>query len=158
MDMQVIDATIVSTNVKRANAKVTVYDAVVIRLADGTEQRIEKLAAAPAVATLLEPGTDGRFYVYKTIDHSGIMAVRTRDGRTAFAIPSGNETIMLMTAVVGALWFTVLLVTGKLGILALIMAIGGSYMWFRYRQTRIQGRARYDADSSFPHAVASTTE
>ncbi len=63
MDMQVIDATIASTTVKRANAKVVVYEAVVFRLADGSEQRIEKLAAAPAVAALLESGIDGRFYV-----------------------------------------------------------------------------------------------
>ncbi len=86
------------------------------------------------------------------------MGVRARDGRTAFAVPGGNEMIMLITAVLGTIWFGVLLVTGRLGFLALIMAVGGGYMWFRYRQTRIQGRARYDADSGFPHAIASTTE
>ena len=131
MDMQVIDATIDSAAVKRSNAKLVLYEAIAFRLADGSEQRIEKLASATEVAALLQPGVEGRFYTYKTIDHSGIMGVRTRDGRTAFAIPSGNEKIMLMAAVVGAIWFIELLLTSRIGFLTLIMMVAGGYLWLR---------------------------
>jgi hypothetical protein len=128
MDMQVIDATIDSAAVKRGNAKLVVYEAIMFRRPDGSEQRVEKLAAAAEVAALLQPGVEGRFYTYQTIDHSGIMGVRTRDGRTAFAIPSGNEKIMLMTAVIGSIWFIVLLLTARFGFLALIMMLAGGYI------------------------------
>ena len=102
---------------------------------------------APDVAAALQPGTEGRFYGYKAIDHRGLFAMRTRDGRSAFKIPSGNERIMLMAAVVGAVGFVVLLLLGKgIGLLALAMAVLGGIGYFKYRSTRIEGRARYDSE------------
>ena len=108
MAIEVIDGTIVAAVVKRAAAKTVLYDSITIRTTAGSERRLEKVAVAPDVAAALQPGTDGRFYGYKAIDHRGLFAMRTRDGRSAFAIPSGNERIMLMASIVGAVGFVVL--------------------------------------------------
>jgi len=155
MGIEVIDGTVESATVKRTSATLALYDNIVIRTADGSQRRLEKVAVAPDVAAALAAGTAGRFYGYKAIDHRGLFAMRTRDGRAAFAIPSGNERIMLMAAIVGAVGFVVLLLLGKgIGLLALALAVLGGIGWFKYRRTRIEGRARYDADSDYTQSFA----
>ena len=150
MAIEVIDGTIEAAAVKRSSAALALYDHIVIRTADGSERRLDKVAVAPQVGEALKPGTEGRFYGYKAIDHRGLFAMRTRDGRSAFAIPSGNERIMLMMAVVGLLGFVLLLLMGKgIGLLALILGVLGVFGWLSYRRTRLEGRARYDADAGF---------
>lgn len=149
MAIEVIDGTIEAAVVKRSTATTTLYDSITIRTTAGTERRLEKVAVAPDVAAALQPGTEGRFYGYKAIDHRGLFAVRTRDGRAAFAIPSGNERIMLMAAIVGAVGFVVLLLLGKgIGLFALVLGVLGTFGYLSYRKTRIEGRALYDADGA----------
>jgi hypothetical protein len=155
MGIEVIDGTIEAAVLKRSSAAVAMYDSITIRTADGSQRRLDKVAVAPDVAAALQPGTDGRFYGYKAIDHRGLFAMRTRDGRAAFAIPSGNERIMLMAAIVGAIGFVVLLLLGKgIGLLALAMAVLGGIGYFKYRSTRLEGRARYDADADYTQSFA----
>jgi hypothetical protein len=155
MAIEVIDGTIEAAVLKRSSAVVAMYDSITIRTADGSQRRLDKVAVAPDVAAALQPGTEGRFYGYKAIDHRGLFAMRTRDGRSAFAIPSGNERIMLMAAIVGAIGFVVLLLLGKgIGLLALAMAVLGGIGYFKYRSTRLEGRARYDADSGYTQSFA----
>lgn len=150
MAIEVIDGTIEAAVVKRSTATTTLYDSITIRTTAGSERRLEKVAVAPDVAAALQPGTEGRFYGYKAIDHRGLFAVRTRDGRAAFAIPSGNERIMLMAAIVGAVGFVVLLLLGKgIGLLALILGMLGAIGYFKYRSSRVEARARYEADVGF---------
>lgn len=151
MTIETIDGTVETATVKQSNAKVSIYEAIAFRLADGSERRLEKVAVAPAVAPLLQPGAQGRFYAYSAIDHKGIVAVRSKDGRSAYAIPSGNERIMLIAAVVGALWFTgVLIARGDVALLGLVLAVGGAVGFYFYRRTRIESRALYDADARGP--------
>jgi hypothetical protein len=155
MAIEVIDGTIEAAVVKRSSAATILYDSITIRTADGSQRQLDKVAVAPDVAAVLQPGTQGRFYGYKAIDHRGLFAMRTRDGRAAFAIPSGNERIMLMAAIVGAVGFVVLLLLGKgIGLLALAMAVLGGIAYFKYRSTRIEGRARYDADADYTQSFA----
>jgi hypothetical protein len=150
MGIEVIDGTIEAAVVKRASGTLSLYDHIVIRTADGSEKRLNKVAVAPAVAGALQPGTGGRFYGYKAIDHRGLFAVRTSDGRAAFAIPSGNERIMLVAAIVGLAGFVILLALGKgIGLLALVLGVLGAIGYFSYRRTRLEARARYDADSGY---------
>jgi hypothetical protein len=145
--LEVIDGTVESAALKRANAKTALYDRVVIRTADGSERRLEKLAVAPSVSGLLEPGTRGRFYGYKAIDHRGLFGVRTRDGRSGFAVPTGNEKLMLMLAVIGLGGFAIILIFGsKIGLLSLILGVLGVVGSIRYRRDRVAAQARYDAD------------
>ena len=147
MTIEVIDGTLEAATTRSSNAKVSIYDAIVVRSADGSERRLQKIAAAPAVAAMLLPGTQGRFYVYSAIDHKGLVAVRSTDGRSAYAMPSGNERIMLMAAIVGAAWFVVVLATrGNIAWLSLVLGVAGGFGYFFYRSTRLESRARYDAD------------
>jgi hypothetical protein len=150
MGLEVIDGTIEAAALKRATAKVAMYERIVIRTADGSERRLEKVAVSPTVAGMLEPGTLGRFYGYKAIDHRGLFGARTRDGRSAFAIPTGNEKIMLVMAIAGLGGFAVMLLLGnRIGLLGLILGVLGTIGYFRYRGTRLEARARYEADSGY---------
>ncbi len=155
MAIEVIDGTIEEAVLKRSGAATVLYDSITIRTTAGSERRLDKVAVAPDVAAALQPGTQGRFYGYKAIDHRGLFAMRTRDGRSAFAIPSGNERIMLMAAIVGAVGFAILLLLGKgVGLLALASAVLGGIGYLKYRRTRIEGRARFDADSDYTQGFA----
>jgi hypothetical protein len=155
MAIEVIDGTIGALTVKRSTSRVVLHDHITIRTTDGAERRLEKVAVAPDVAAALQPGTQGRFYGYKAIDHRGLFGFRTRDGRSAFAAPSGNEKIMLVTAVVCAAVVVISLVLGKgLGVLALIVTVVGAVSYSRYRSDRIEARARFDSDSDYSASFA----
>ena len=155
MGVEVIDGIIESAVLKRSNAKTALFDCITIRATDGSERRLEKLAAAPDVAAALQPGTDGRFYGYKAIDHRGLYGVRTRDGRSAFAIPTGNEKIMLVMAIVGLVVFVGSLALGKgIGLLAAILAVAGTVGFFKYRSDRTEARTRFDADTEYTRGFA----
>jgi len=150
MSFEVIDGTIEGAALKRATAKVALYDRIVIRTADGSERPLEKVAVSPSLSGMLEPGTLGRFYGYKAIDHRGLYAARTQDGRSAFAIPTSNEKLMLMMAIVGLGGFAVMLVFGsKIGLLSLILGVLGVIGSIRYRRDRVEAQARYDADVGY---------
>jgi hypothetical protein len=155
MGIEVIDGTIGAAIVKKKAATTILYESITIRTTAGPEIQLDKVAVAPEVAAALEQGTEGRFYGYKAIDHRGLFAMRTRDGRSAFAIPSGNERIMLVAAVVGWIGFVVLLLLGKgIGLLALALGVLGSIGYWKYRSTRIEGRARFDADAGYTQSFA----
>jgi hypothetical protein len=155
MAVEVIDGTIESVALKRSNANTVLYDHIAIRTAQGSERRLEKVAVAPEVAAALQPGTDGRFYGYKAIDHRGLFGIRTRDGRSAFGIPTGNERIMLMMTFAGLGAFIVMLLLGKaFALLALGFGGLGAFAWFKYRSTRIEARARFDSDSEYTGGFA----
>ncbi|HEX8224542.1 MAG TPA: hypothetical protein VF605_12060 [Allosphingosinicella sp.] len=150
MGLEVIDGTVEAAALKRATAKVAMYDNIVIRTAEGSERRLEKVAVSPSVSGMLEPGTLGRFYGYKALDHRGLFGVRTRDGRSGFAIPTGNEKIMLLMAFAGLGGFCLMvLLANKMGLLSLILGVLGVVGYFRYRRTRLEARARYDGDSGY---------
>ena len=147
MATEIIDGTVQAATVLKSSATHTIYQSIIFSRDDGSERRLDKVAAAPSVVALLQSGAQGRFYAYTMIDHNGLVAVRTHDGLSAYAIPSGNEKIMMIAAIVGSAWFAILLATGGFTILGLLAGIFGSIGWFVYRKTRIDIRARYDADS-----------
>ncbi|MGA9581829.1 MAG: hypothetical protein WBR13_07660 [Allosphingosinicella sp.] len=150
MTIEVIDGTVEAAVLKRSNSKGALYDAITIRTTEGSERRLEKVAVAPDVAASLQPGTDGRFYGYKAIDHRGLFGIRTRDGRSDFSIPTGNEKLMRVMAIVGLGGFALMLVFGsKIGLLSLILGVLGVIGSIRYRRDRIEARARYEADAGF---------
>ena len=150
MAIEVIDGTIETATIKRSSSQTALYEIITIRTADSTE-RLEKVAVAPAVGEALKPGTSGRFYGYKAFDHRGLFGMRTSDGRSAFAIPTGNERIMLMAAIVGFASFVILLLLmgNGLGLFGLVLGVLGTIGYVSYRRTRLEARARYDADAGY---------
>lgn len=148
MDIEIIDGTVAEAVISRSNGKVILYKALAFDLADGSQRTLENVAVAPTVDAAIVPGTQGRFYAYKAIDHRGLLAMRCSDGRAAFAMPSGNERIMLIVTIVGfASLIVVLVARGALTILGLLLAVGGSIGYGWYRQLRTKGKAAYDADA-----------
>ena len=157
MAFEVIDGTVEVADLKRSNAKVSTYDRIVLRTANGSERRLEKVAVPPSLSGMLEPGTPGRFYGYKAIDHSGLFAARTGDGRSAFAIPTGNEKLMRMMAIVGLGGFCAMIVFGnRMGLLSLVLGVLGVIGAVRYRRDRLEARARFDADADYPSSSSSS--
>jgi hypothetical protein len=155
MAIEIIDGTIGAAIVKKRSATTILYESITIRTSAGSDIQLDKVAVSPEVAAALQHGTEGRFYAYKAIDHRGLFAMRTRDGRSAFSIPTGNERIMLLAAIVGLAGFAVLLLAGKgLGMLALLVGVLGAAGYFKYRSTRIEGRARFDSDAGYTQGFA----
>ncbi|HEX8482314.1 MAG TPA: hypothetical protein VF650_10455 [Allosphingosinicella sp.] len=155
MAIEIIDGTIGAAIIKKKGANTILYESITIKTTAGPDIQLDKVAVAPEVAAALQHGTEGRFYAYKAIDHRGLFAMRTRDGRSAFSIPTGNERIMLLAAIVGLVGFLVLLLAGKgLGMLALLVGVLGATGYFKYRNTRLEGRARFDADSEYTSGFA----
>ncbi len=151
MAVELIDGVLESAEIKRSSAKLSLYKSLNFRLADGSERSLANVAVTPGVAELLKEGMEGRFYGYKAIDHRGLFGIRARDGRSAFAIPSGNERIMMMMGIAGFLWFAMVLLTrDAITFTGLILAILGAIGWYRYRATRIEGQKLYDADAAYP--------
>ena len=150
MAIEIVDGIVEAAVLKRAYAKTCLYESITIRTIAGEARRLEKVAVAPDVAALLEPGTDGRFYGYKALDHRGLFAIRTRDGRSAYGLANGNERTMLMTTIIGWVSFVFFILVGKgIGLLALALGVLGGIGYFKYRKTRIEGRALYDSDSGY---------
>ena len=148
MTIEVIDGSIAIAEIRRANAKVTLYETLTFDLADGQQRTLQNVAVAPAVNEAIFRGANGRFYTYRAIDHSGLMAIRLDDGRAAFAMPSGNERLMLIVAVVGFVSLVAMLASGgSLGILSMPFALGGTFGYHWYRLMRTEGRARFDRDA-----------
>ena len=62
---------------------------------------------------------------------------------------------MMMMTFAGLGAFIVLQLLGKaVALLALAFGGLGAFAWFKYRSTRIEGRARYDADSEYTRSFA----
>lgn len=155
MAIEIIDGTIGAAIVKKKGPNTILYESITIRNTAGEDIQLDKVAVAPEVAVALQHGTEGRFYAYKAIDHRGLFAMRTRDGRSAFSIPTGNERIMLLAAVVGLVGFVIFLIAGKgVGLLALAAGGLGTVGYFKYRKTRLEGRARFDADSGYTRSFS----
>ncbi|HEU0097815.1 MAG TPA: hypothetical protein VFQ67_03480 [Allosphingosinicella sp.] len=155
MGIEVIDGTVGDAIVKKKAATTILYESITIKTTEGPEIQLDKVAVAPEVAAALQPGTEGRFYGYKAIDHRGLFGMRTRDGRSAFAIPTGNEQIMMMMTFAGLGAFIVFVLLGKpVALLALALGGLGAFAYFKYRSTRMEGRARFDADSDYAGRIA----
>ena len=88
MAVSTIDGTLEEAVVKRAFARVIAYERLRFRLADGREQMVTKIVAERGLAERLQPGTRGRFYLFKVIDHQGFAGCAMR--RAAPGSPSSR--------------------------------------------------------------------
>ncbi|HEV2747537.1 MAG TPA: hypothetical protein VGW34_09605 [Allosphingosinicella sp.] len=159
MGIEVIDGTVAEATPQRVTGKLAIYKTIAFRLADGSERRLAKMVVAPSVAAMLEPGVSGRFYGYSAIDHKGLFGARTSDGRADFQVPSGNERTMIIMAVAGAAAFAITLVTrNAIMLLGAILGVLGAVGYVRYRRTRLEARARYDADAGYAQGLAAAAD
>lgn len=147
MGVSMIDGTIEAMDLRRAAAKVRIYNRIVFRLADGGTKTIAKPYVHTDLAEQLAPGTSGRFYLFASIDHRGVQAMRADDGRAIFAYPKNNEVVGMVLLVIGLLWVgaAIALFDGipVLGAIVLVIAILVTVV---NRKLRLDARRQFDAD------------
>ena len=148
-----IDGTLEEAVVKRSYARVISYERLRFRLADGGEKVLTKIVAEKGLAERLQPGTRGRFYVFKVVDHQGVCRLRDASGGAWFAFIKGAENGMLISIIVGgsALLLSLLLRTWITS-WAVICLLIGVPMFLLYRGARVEAERRFAADAgrSFP--------
>jgi len=148
MSLSIIDGTIESMDLKRAAAKVRIYRSIVFRLPDGESRTIVKPYVHESLARELAPGTKGRFYLFSSIDHRGVQAMRADDGRALFAYPRSNEVIGLVLLVISGIWVGAMIVIAQgipvWGAIVLALAI---VIVVVNRKLRIDAERQYAADS-----------
>jgi hypothetical protein len=153
MAVSTIDGTLEEAVVKRSLARVISYERLRFRLADGREQVLTRIVAERGLAQRLLPGTRGRFYLFKVMDHKGVCGLRDGSGGAWFAFIKGAENGMLISTVVGAtsLLLSVLLRTW-LTSWAVICLLIGVPMYIVYHSARREAERRFAADAgrSFP--------
>jgi hypothetical protein len=153
MAVSTIDGTLEEAVVKRSFAKVISYERLRFRLADGREQILTKILAERGLAERLQPGTRGRFYLFKVIDSQGVCGLRDESGGAWFAFIKATEKLMLICAAFGvtALFLSVLLRTW-LTSWAVICLLLGAPMYIVYHSARREAERRFAADAgrTFP--------
>jgi hypothetical protein len=153
MAVSTIDGILEEAVVKRSFARVISYERLRFRLADGGEKVLTRIVAEKGLAEHLQPGTRGRFYLFKVIDHQGVCGLRDASGGAWFAFIKGAENGMLISIIVGtaALVLSVLLRTWITS-WAVISLLIGLPMFILYRTARLEAERRFAADEgrSFP--------
>ncbi len=104
MSVSIIDGIIESADLKRATGKMRVYRSIIIRRTNGQTEEVKKPIVHADLGPLVEPGTSGRFYLFKSIDHRGIHAVRPQGGTPVLRYPRSNELIGMGLTIFTALW------------------------------------------------------
>ena len=148
MSVSAVDGTLETVTVKRKASKVWRLADLRIRQRDGSETVLPSAIATPDVGAALQPGTRGRFYLYKAIDHSGVHAVRPEGGALLANFPRTNETLMAVLFAInmvvvlamlairdGVMWLPIALIP--------FTAVG----WFFYRKTRLEAEAQLAAEA-----------
>ena len=149
MSVAAINGTLEAANLKRKVRNISVYDSIVIRRDDGSEERLGKTMVSNPVADALQPGTRGRFYTYASIDHKGMHGVRAADGKSVFDFPKNNETIALIVLVVNLIWLIGgVLLDGQIRLFPLALTVFGGVIYPLYRNTRMQALRQFEADSA----------
>lgn len=149
MANSMIDGTIEDVQIKRATAKLTIFDTIKLRLDNGSERTLVKNVATSEVADALKPGASGRFYLYSAIDHKGVHGFRPRaGGKTIFGYPLNNERIMLVVLIVNLIWLVGgIAIDGGVRLLALALTIMGAICYPLYRKSRVESQKQVENDS-----------
>lgn len=142
-----IDGTVEQATVRRGGRGQTIYSEIRIRRDDGTVETLPKHVAASGLASALQPGSSGRFYTYKAIDHKGLSGFRGQDGRAIFAFPRTNEYLFVtLIAINAAVIVAGLAVFGDVWILPVLVIALCVFGWVFARKTHAEAQQRFDAD------------
>ncbi len=148
MSVSIIDGTIESADLKRATGKARIYRGIVIRRADGRAEEVRKPIVHADLAAYVEPGTSGRFYLFKSIDHRGIHGVRPQGGDPVFRYPRTNELLGMGVTLFTAIWIAISLsALGGLPIFALLAFVIGLVVWVVNWQLRRSAERQFAGDN-----------
>ena len=157
MGVSTVDGELIEAIPGRRAAKVRIFKQIVFRLADGSTKTIAKPNVHADLASHLQPGLRGRFYLFTSIDHRGLHGFRDEHGRAMFHFPRNNEIAMLVCVLLCGLWcgFTIWKF-GDAPILPTLIFILGVPAFFLFRNTRKQAARQYREDTSFAPPPASS--
>lgn len=148
MSVSIIDGTVESADLKRATGKVRIYRSIVIRRAGGQAEEVKKPIVHTDLAAHVEPGTSGRFYLFKSIDHRGIHAVRPQGGSPVFRYPRTNELVGMGLALFAVAWIALSMTyAGDVSIFALIVLVLGALAWIVNWQLRRSAERQFADDN-----------
>lgn len=146
MGVQVIDGTLDNIELGREAKGIAIFKSASFTTAEGQVKVLPKFVAPASLKGDLVPGTRARFYHYKSIDHQGIVGVRTPDGRAAFHFPRNNEWIALGVVIINIAWLTLMIVAeDRIPFLAVGLIILGAVLWFVSRKSHAEAKALFDA-------------
>ena len=158
MGTSTIDGVVEAVWLKKRRSKLAVYDKIPFRLADGSERTVGKSIVGAKVADRLVPGTSGRFYLYKAIDHKGLHGIRDARGAAVCDFPRVNETAMLVVVLINAVWLVLAAVlAGMLPVLPLILIAVGVPLLLLYGHSRREAVRQFEADRSYAPPPAAAT-
>jgi len=149
MTVSTIDGTLESVSVKRKASKLWRMENLSFRKADGSEEPFPGImVVTPEVGAQLQPGAAGRFYLYKSIDHRGLHAVRLADSTVLMKFPATNENLMAVLFVINlAVLIGLMVVEGRPYLLTIALVPFTGVLYFLYRRTRVQAEAQVAADN-----------
>lgn len=148
MSVSIIDGTIESADLRRATGKVRIYRNIRLRRADGQIEDVKKPIVHADLGPLVEPGTSGRFYLFKSIDHRGIYAVRPQGGTPVFRYPRNNELIGMGLTLFTVAWIAISLnYIGDFSIFALLGFVIGAMVWVVNWQLRRSAERQFADDN-----------
>lgn len=148
MSVSFIDGTIETADLRRATGKVRIYRSMTFRRADGRIEELRKPIVHADLAPLVEPGASGRFYLFRSIDHRGVHAVRPPGGAPVFRYPRNNELIGMGLTIFTAIWIAISLnYIGDISIFALLGFAIGLMVWVVNWQLRRSAERQFADDN-----------
>jgi hypothetical protein len=147
MSVSVLDGKVLEAPVKFSRKGIVRYNHILFERPDGSTERIGKRVAGAAVAELIEPGAEGRFYLYKVLDVKGIHGVRLAGGAERYAYPGNNAGIFLGVLAMSAAWMALRIFDrGDVPLLGVLLFGLGIIGFFLTRSSRAETKRQFDGD------------
>lgn len=161
MSVSVIEGKVIEAPVKVRRKAFVRFSHIDFERADGRTQKVGKVVATGELAHLVTPGAEGRFYMYKTIDVTGVAGVRLADGTSHFAYPGNNLKVFGLIIPMSVALVALRLFTGDgLSLLGVALFILGVVGLIVTRNDRAAAQRQFDADATpsrpSPHTGGAT--
>ena len=145
MSVSIVDGTVTEA-VKTRTEPFARYSMLTISRASGGTKQIKGPVAASVIAERLVAGAEGRFYLFKAIDHQGIHGIRLTDGTELYAYPGNNLRLFVMATVIAIAWIAISVVRDKLPLFAVLLLVVGTVGTVLSRKSKVETRQQFDAD------------
>lgn len=147
MSVSVVDGTVIEA-VKTRTKPFARYRMLTIARRDGGIERIKGPVAASAIGERLVPGAEGRFYLFKAIDHGGVHGIRLGDGTEIYAYPGNNIRLFVLAIVIAIAWIAISVMNDKLPLLAVGMIVLGAVGVVLTSKSKNETRRQFESDRS----------
>jgi hypothetical protein len=165
MSVSVLDGKVIEAPVKFSRKGVVRYNHIAFERLDGGIERIAKPVTTDAVAELIAPGAEGRFYLHRVLDVKGIHGVRLAGGAERYAYPGNNAGIFLGVLAISVAWLALRIFDrGDVPLLGVLLFALGIVGFFLTRSNRSETKRQFDGDQprttrpAGPAASASAAE